>query len=244
MTGRVLALLLLMCLWTAAPALLAEEPPQQPPETSPPVARDPALPRPPATEVRDLGDGRYQVGAIEVDKRRSRFTVGASLLRREPPLEFLAITRGGYKAYEGLLALEASAYEFNLACILIGLDPDKGKPPRHHFDPAEAEGDRVDVWIEWEADGKKRRVDAADLIQIDDRTLPSGEWVYTGSTFTTDGRFLADIDGTAIGFVHDPASIIEHRSGSLGSFGELDANRKLLPAEGTELTLTVERPRS
>jgi len=239
-----IALLLLMCLVTGAPTPLAQEPPAGPPETSPPVVRDPALPRPPATEVRHLGNGRYQVGAIEVDKRGARFTVGASIARREPPLEFLAVTRAGYKAYESLLRLDASAYEFNLACILIGLDPAHGKPPRYHFDPEPAEGDRVDLRIEWQVDGQKRRVDVADLIQLEGETLAPGEWVYTGSRFTTDGRFLAELDGTVIGFVHDPASIIEHRSGSLGSFGKLDANHELLPPDGTKLTLIVGRPQS
>ena len=244
MSSRVIALLLLSCLVTGAPTPRAQEPPARPPETSPPVAPDPALPRPPATEVRHLGNGRYQVGGVEVDKRRARFTVGATIIRREPPLEFLAVTRGGYKAYESLLMLDASAYEFNLACILIGLDPENGKPPRYHFDPEPAEGDRVELRLEWQADGQKRSVDVAELIQLESKTLAPGEWVYTGSRFTTDGRFLAGLDGTAIGFVHDPASIIEHRSGSLGNFGKLDANRELLPPDGTALTLRVERPQS
>ena len=80
-------------------------------------------------KVDDLGDQRYRIRLIEVDKARQRFTVPGAVLRHEPPLEFVAATKGGSKAYESLLELGANAFEFNLACILIGLDAEKGDAP-------------------------------------------------------------------------------------------------------------------
>src|SRR5262249_25092553 len=128
------------------------------------------------------------------------------------------------------------------ACLLIGLDPDKGKAPRHHFDPEPAQGDAVALWVSWEKDGQVIRVDTADLIQLGEQTLPRDEWVYTGSVFLPDGRFRAQIDGTVIGFVHAPSSLIEHRSGfGLGQFGAVRPNQALLPPVGMQVQLIVER---
>jgi hypothetical protein len=52
---------------------------------------------------------------------------------------------------------------------------------------------------------------------------------------------MAQVLGTLIGFVHDPASVIEHRVGiGIGAYGSIGGNLDLLPEVGTELTLTVE----
>jgi hypothetical protein len=190
-------------------------------------------------EVVDLGNGKYRVGAIRIDKTQQSFDVDAEILRDAPPLEFLVISKDGFKAYEALIEVDANAYEFNLACILIGLDSANAKAPTYHFDPEPTKGDPVDVFVEWQSQGKTIRVDAAELLVADDKTLPPADWVYTGSGFTPDGQFRAQMDGTMVGFVHDPSSIIEHRTGFLGAFESLSANQKLLPKVGTRVKLIV-----
>jgi len=211
----------------------------QPPAGRPGSEEPKAVEKPP---VEDLGNGRYRVGAIDVDKPAGRFRVPATVLRDEPPLEFLAATRGGFKSYESLLELQASAYEFNLACILVGLDAEGSTPARHHFDPEPPKGDLVEIWVTWKKDEEEKRAFAGELIQVGGKTSPPSDWVYTGSIFTPDGRYLAHLDGTAIGLVHDPSSIIEHRTGiGLGAFGTVEANRALLPPVGTSVTLVVEK---
>jgi len=217
---------------------------QEPEEVAPSIPREGEKEEapPPAPIVEDLGDERYRIRNIVVEKRLKRFTVPGTILREEPPLEFLAVTKGGLKAYESLVELETDAYEFNTACILIGLDPDHGRAPRAHFDPQPSEGDPVDIWISWNENGKASRVEAADLVRRGEMTLPRGDWVYTGSILTPEGKYLAQLDGTLIGFVHDPSSIIEHRAGfGMGDWGSVGPNPSLLPAVGTRVTLTVER---
>jgi hypothetical protein len=67
-----------------------------------------------------------------------------------------------------------------------------------------------------------------------------GKWVYTGSAFIPDGRFLAQIDGTLIGFVHDPASIIEYAAGAgLNSYGSIVLNPGAGLNPGTSVVLTI-----
>ncbi|HYR95770.1 MAG TPA: YdjY domain-containing protein [Candidatus Binatus sp.] len=202
--------------------------------------------RPP---IEDRGNGRYRIGGVKLDQKRQRFAVRGVILRDEPPLEFLAVTADGFKAYESLLKVRANAHEFNLACILIGLDPEQGKPSRRHFDPEPAGGDPVDLRVTWRTrDGARTdawtTIDAADLVRSGEGTLSRGEWVYTGSRVLPDGRFLAAVDSTLIGFVHDPASIIEHRTGLLGQFASVTVNRRVAPAVGTPVTVHVARPGS
>lgn len=225
------ALLLATLLGSAVPS--ASQPTPAPPK----IAASPAPPK-----VEDLGHQRYRLGAIELDKRAGKFTVPATILRREPPLEFLAIMKGGYKAYESLISVDATAVEFNLACILIGLDASLAKPSRYHFDPQPALGDPVEVRVALPVHGKTSWVDAARLIKLGDQTLAEHGWRYTGSVVTPAGQYLAQNDGTLIGFVHDPATIIEHQTGILGKFGLVTANPDLVPAVGTRIMLSVERP--
>jgi hypothetical protein len=203
--------------------------------TTPPAAGgDIGQPR-----VEERGHGRYRIGAIKIHRDRHRFAVRGVILRDAPPLEFLAVTAGGEKAYESLVEVSATAHDFNLACILIGLNPDNGRPPRQHFDPEPAQGDPIDVRVSWIRDGTRIEVDAADLIQAGEKTLPRAEWVYTGSRILPDGRYLAALSGTAIGFVHHPATIIEHRSGFLGQFNLVSVNKRIAPVRGTRVTVTV-----
>jgi hypothetical protein len=194
-------------------------------------------------EIEDLGNNQYRIGMIAVDKKKNHFTLPGHVLRDSETIEFLAVARGGFKAYESVLELDATAHEFNTACLLIGLNPDKSRAPGEHFDPRPVEGDEVRIRVSWESDGETTRVDAADLVQQGEATLPRHNWVYTGSVVTQEGAFLAHVDGTLVGFVHSPTSVIEHKSGlGLGDYGSVVPNQSLLPPVGTPITMTIERP--
>jgi len=198
---------------------------------------------PGAPPVVDLGGGRYRIGRVKVDRARKRVAARGTVLRDQPPLEYVAVARKGMKAYESLIELAAEAVELNLGCILIGLDAARAKRPERHFDPAPVTGDTVTVTVAWRtADGALRRVDAGDLVKLDAATLARGEWVYTGSTFLPGGEFAAAAEGPIVGFVHDPAPLVEHRTGLLERFGDAVPNPAVAPPVGTRVTLTIGRP--
>ena len=98
------------------------------------------------------------------------------------------------------------------------------------------------MWVEWNANGQPRRERVEELM-FDVRTrqpMPSGPWVYTGSTFVRDNAYLADIDGVLIGFVHSPAPIIENpRAGAVDSYGSVIFNPNLGLKPNTPVTLTI-----
>lgn len=205
-----------------------------------PVSADTAAAEPPTIQA--LDEQRYRIGAIEVDKNQQRFTVPGVVIRLEPPLEFVAVTKGGYKNYESLLELDTNAIAFNLACILIGLDAKKAVAPRYHFDPESTQGMPVEVWVSWRSEDKDVQIKATDLFQEGGQPVGEHEWVYTGSVFMADGRYAAEMVGTLIGFVHDPESIIQHRRGlGLGKYGSVAINPAVAPPVGTRVEVSVRR---
>ncbi len=219
-------------------------------ENAAPPARQPAPAAQPqnaqAPAIRDLGSQRYQIGNIVVDKRAGRFTIPGRILRTEGPLEYLVTAPGGMKAYETLLEVGATGTEFNLACILVGLDADQSKRTEFQFDRRTAEGQLVDLTVTWQADGKKKTAGVIELLLTDEQraAMPASEWVYTGSMMYGNAvqpvTFVAGMTGTLIGFVHDPATIIEHRAGlGIGTYGVIAGNPGLLPPVDTPIELTV-----
>lgn len=189
--------------------------------------------------IKELGNNLYQVGNIKIDKNKKVFTITGTVIRNEPPVEFIAVTKGGEKAYESLLEMEVNAFEFNLACILIGLDEKKGKSSPMHFSPEAVEGDKVDITMSWKKQDKNNTLPISQLLESETGKNLSSDWVYTASTFTPDGQFLANLDGTLIGFVHSINTIIEHRTGlGLGNYGGITISNKLPPL-GTKITLEI-----
>jgi hypothetical protein len=202
---------------------------------------------PPVGELKSLGKDRYQVGRIVVDKKAGRFTVPGRVLVMGQPLEYLATSPKGMKDYETLLEVDASGSEFNLACILLGLERDPRQGQFYQFSEAPLVGPKVLVSVAWQDAGKRREISAAEAL-LDpkgDVRPESVEWVYTGSlSMPPDGQFAADITGTLIGFVHDANSIIESVLGlGIGAYGSVSGNAALLPPIGTPIELIVQLPR-
>ena len=195
--------------------------------------------------IEDLGEGKYRIGAIRIDKAQHLISVPGIMLPYEDgkAIEFMATTKQGYKSYESVLMLEANAFEFNLACILIGLDPKRAVLPAYHFDPQPVQGDALSIRVGWNKHGQWVEHDVVELLRIGKSkpVIPSG-WSYTGSVFTEDNRYLAQMDGVLIGLVHDPASIIEHREGlGLGNWGSINIDAGLAPTGGQEVNVKLQR---
>ncbi len=192
-------------------------------------------------KIEDLGGGKYLLGKITIDRNARRFTLPGSVIKLDQPLEYLVVKREGMKAYEAVLDAETTATEFNLACILIGLDSDNAVLPRYHFDEREVVGDPVGILIEWTVGEETRRIRPEEIFLLDGKPVDSNEWVYTGSTMVPPGNiYLAEESGTLIGFIHDQDSIIEHKQGiGLGRFGEVAIDQTKLPPLGTEIRISV-----
>jgi len=195
---------------------------------------------PPAIDVEDLGDERYRIGQIIVDRANGSFTVPGRVAHVDEPLEYIAVAEGGVKEYESLLELKTSADEFQLACILIGLDDAASIKPRYQFDERAAVGPPVGIDISWSKGKQTISITAAEALQLAKGAASDEDWVYIASHTAENGEFMAAVIGTLIGFVHDPYAIIEHRHGlAIGAYGAVTGNASLLPPEGAPVTVSV-----
>ncbi len=231
LTAAIVALSLMSPSWS-----LASGPQAGPP---PPVGRTPPPTAPSAIER--LGKGLLRIGSIRIDSGKREISVPGTVNDIQI-VEFIANTKGGFKAYESAIELDANGINFNLALILIGLDKAHAVAPRYPKDPNLPAGDPVEIWIEWTDGGTTRRVRAEELVYNREtkQTLPEGAWVYTGSTFVADTTaYQADVDGVLIGFAHTPAAVIDR---ALPVPEPYDANRinsALNLKPGTAVVLTV-----
>jgi hypothetical protein len=191
--------------------------------------------------VEKLGPNLYRVGRIRVDTARREMSVAGTINPDVKTLEFIANGRDGLRAYETAVTLDTDAVTLNTALLLIGLDRSRSrKAPTRHFDPAIPEGDAVE--ISFECAGRECQRMPVERLMFDQTTkepLAGGTWVYTGSAFLPDGRYLAQVDGTLVSFVHDPASIIEYAVGAgLNRYGSIILNPNLGLSAGTAVTMT------
>ncbi len=222
------AVLLCVLVWGTAPA-----------QTPAPVypSDTPKNPDP----IEKLGNNLFRLGSVRVDTAKREVTIPGKV-NNAMALEFIANTKNGFKAYESAFEMETNGLTFNLAMILIGLDKTHAKPSRAHFDPNPPEGDPVEIWLEWKSGTGTQRIRAEELLWDSEKQegFGRGSWVYTGSTVLDDGRYMADLDGVLIGFVHDPASIIEWSGAAgVGRFGFMKINPKLGLEPETRVTVTV-----
>jgi hypothetical protein len=198
--------------------------------------------KPPAPRVERLDRERVRIGAVVINTARRELTVPGIINSGVTVLEFIANTPRGVKAYESVLTLEADAFTFNAALLLMGLDASRARRPTQHFDLTQPDGDRVEITVEWNTPAGTRRAPIDDLLfsKETNTTVPRSEWVYTGSTVVGDGQYLADLDGVLIGFVHSPAPIIESVTGAgIGRYGSIVLNPNLGLEPETKVTLTV-----
>jgi hypothetical protein len=197
-------------------------PPPQPPRSA---FEGPAPAPSPAERIgRDL----VRVGNVLVDTAKKELSV-TGFVNDVQVLEFLANTKGGWKAYESALELDTNAVNFNVGCLLIGLDPAGASVAKFQFDPTPPKGHPVEMFVEWDEAGKPRRIRAEQLIYSrgTKQTLTEGPWVYTGSVFQEGNVYLAEMEGTLVGFMHTTAPIIESPRAADGNWGDSMINPEL-----------------
>lgn len=200
-----------------------------------------------AASTRPAGTRPFVPG-IEIDWNSKEVRASGEVVLREGPLEFLACTRG--KEHESLIRLRAPGTQLFMALGLIGLSP--GAPPRWNddagrFDPAE--GDALDIDVEWPAAGAAARAGAASWIRSTADGMPAlpRPWVFAGSIRRPDGRLACDGSGGTVALVDFPDNLIGLSRAHSSRNDELwaEANTDMIPPVGTSVTLVLRaaRPR-
>jgi hypothetical protein len=71
------------------------------------------------------------------------------------------------------------------------------------------------------------------------QTLTEGPWVYTGSVFQEANTYLAETEGTLVGFMHTTAPIIESPRPLVGVYGNSVINPDLNLKPGVSISLIL-----
>lgn len=195
-----------------------------------------------AAAIEKIGPNLYRLGSVRVDTANREVSVSGKINPNVSTLEFVANTREGWRAYESAVTVDTNAITFNAALVLIGLDGSHAKGvPKFHFDPAALAGDVVTITLECPG-GECQRMPAERIMfdKTKNEAVSGGRWIYTGSSFLPDGRYQADLGAVLIGFVHDPATIIEYSVGAgLGRYGQIVVNPNVGLVPDTAITMTV-----
>lgn len=239
--------------------LFAAEPDQAKPETAPEKpasvpSEEKAEEKPTAVaipSVKKLADGTMQIGEIIFDPKTRQVRVPCTVNMNEGLLEFAVVHENG-KIHESLLITKASAVHLNIAMKLLryvaseelyAIEKERGVLT-DKFPAVEEKirkASRVNLSIEWQHEGKAKKVPISDWIMHTRTTKPmSAEpWVYGGSMMV-DGQFVAEQNG-------DVAAIFVSR-GSLFLYPGKDntndemwlANTKRIPPQGTSVFFLIE----
>jgi hypothetical protein len=196
--------------------------------------------------------------AVKIDKEKKSVSIPCKIAPRKLPdlsemypLEVICTLAKGadgkraQKSHETVVVSDVKPSEVAKALESLGLKP--GKPAKG--EGAKAEGPEVEVFIETTKDGSTDRQPIEKLI-VDRKTgkaMPKLKWHFTGSVMTQpdpdkpEKVYGADHTGTLIAIfpVTDETVLQTGLTMKEEKLIKLETNKKLLPAEGSEVTLVI-----
>ena len=204
-------------------------------------------PPPPAARVYDttppeimkIGKNLFQVGTVLLDKNKGLIKIPGKINMSDGIVEYIACTSYG-KLHESVLSLGARPYHIQIALLLLGATP--GNRPIEFQGAAQQPcGSPVVISISWENENRTRVAYPPEtlLVNINSKqTMAKADWVFTGSQMMN-GQYMAEQEGSIIASFHDPSALIDHRSITGADDTLYHANKKVLPAVGTPVEVTI-----
>ncbi|MCW1887775.1 YdjY domain-containing protein [Luteolibacter flavescens] len=202
--------------------------------------------------VKELDKERVQIGDVILNRktREIRFPAAVNMAGGEL-LEFALVHVNG-KVHESLLVTETSATDINLAFKLLrypasaelySIANENGTMSNKFHEVADdvKAGARLDIGVEWEAEGKTRTAKLNDWIShgTTNAQMPAADpWVYGGSGIH-DGKFVADLTGDYIAIFLSNAALINFSGKDNNSDEVWLPFPKRVPTEGTKVTVTI-----
>jgi len=193
--------------------------------------KQPALP----PDAAKIGEDLYRVGKMTVDLKAGTATCAGKINMRRGILEYLAVAPGG-KVHESLLTVDVRPLHFQVALILLGLEPKGGLTVQG--DEKAPKGSPVTLHVSWNRAGKPVKVRAEELVWNIDRKQPlaSNAWVFSGSS-VNDRGFVADEELSLVATYRDPAAIVNNVLPSGADDTVHKVNERIVPPLGTPVTL-------
>ena len=155
-------------------------------------------------------------------------------------IEYLLVSSMG-KLHESLLKTDVEPFDVQTALLLLGLKGTKNRLKRQG-DSRKPTGDLVNIWAEWESNGKteKQRVESWVLNRSKGLSLKPIDWVYTGS-YIFNGVFVAQKERSIVAIYRDPAAIIDNPLPGADKDEIWYVNKEAVPKVGTKVKLIIKK---
>jgi hypothetical protein len=205
------------------------------------------------TAMKELSPGVFQIGKIRLDKNKRTVTFPGKLNMSKDLIEYLLVTPDG-STHESLLTSEIQPTDLQFVMLLLDakgaglLTPQPDASPPGQIDAQylktapRLKGDNISITVGWKTqDGSEKVVALEDLLMHADTKKPAtrGPWIYNGSMFGADGKFLAQQLGCFISVVTNPAALINNPRKGNDNDRIWAVNEKQSPPVGTAVEITI-----
>lgn len=174
--------------------------------------------------IRDLGEGRVQIGVVTVDSKLKSVSFPAVVNMTTGMVEYVIVTSTG-KVHESLLRTDAEPFHIHTAMLLLGVRSSTNSETTAFFD-AKQKIPGAKIKIELMIPGPDLKTTPVQTLlafasskqQVNASEIPA--WIYNGSRFTdsrpsTSGTnsphaFLAQLEGSIVSLIADPAALVNN----------------------------------
>jgi hypothetical protein len=184
---------------------------------------------------------------LEVQGKERRVVIRGAVCLREGALEVF-LCRKGSKEHESIVSADVDGRSIHEALNLAGAK--EGSPVEFVPKYKAAHGDAIKVFIEYEEQGRRKKVNARDLIrQTKTKKELESDWVFAGSRLFRDPVekdkppiYLANTDGYFIGVSNFETALLDVPISSPNDDAErlYEAWTDRIPPLGTECTVILE----
>ncbi len=207
--------------------------------------------------MEEVSPGVYRIGKLQLDKNTNTVTLPATVNMEEGNLEYLLVTQQG-STHESLLVTDVQPNDLHLAMLLLGAKgagilapaPADAPPPQLNAGYLKhaplLKGDPVTIAVAWKKEGAAQTAPVEDwLFDLGTKKPPArGPWIYTGSMFGADGKFLAQGEGCFAALVTNPSALINNPRKDNDNDAVWTPNAKTIPPKQTavEVSIHLEAP--
>lgn len=181
--------------------------------------------------IKELADGRLQMGTVTVDPKSKTITFPAVVNMNAGTVEYLLVSSTG-KVHESLLRTDAEPYHIHAAMLLLGFRAPTNAEPSAFFDATrEIPGRNVKIEVKTAVENSSAEpiqtflAFAASKARVKTNDIPA--WIYNGSRFAepppavsappvagtpADAAkvFLAQKEGSIVSLIADSAALINN----------------------------------
>lgn len=206
-----------------------------------------------APEVKKLGDSLYQIGKIHFDSSKAEIHIPTTLQHDKVIMEYVLTTNLG-KVHETLLLTDISPFNLNVVFKLLNYQSSEELFPvlnkdyiptdkLHTATEEQKQHSRFSMSASWKIEGEKFSYPLESLFLHTNGsgdTMPVAPWVYGGS-YMHNGHYRPDINGDIIAILTDRTAIANYSGKTRHDDTLWVPNKKILPAIGTPIILTLKK---